>query len=164
MEHLGNVMLRRSLISCLILAAVGLAADVANMSGTWVLNLKRSKFDSKMTSPGTVILEIQHNEPSLKYSGTVSRAGEKEPTKFEYSGAIDGKQYQAKEDQNTRTIVFRRRTQRSVESHSTLQDGKSKEYALITMSRDGKTLNRQIKFTDPNGAVRQWTEVYEKKQ
>ena len=61
-----------------LLGSLAAAADVANMSGVWKLNVKKSKFE-KNGAPINVELRIQHNEPALKYSGTVQRNQESSP-------------------------------------------------------------------------------------
>ena len=61
-------------LSFLITGGIALA-EVANMSGTWALNAGRSSYGDN-PRPSNVLLTIQHNEPSLKYSGTVNHPNE----------------------------------------------------------------------------------------
>src|SRR6266436_1385416 len=68
-----------------------LAADVANMSGTWILEVQKSKWNSK-PPPQSVRITIEHNEPKLKYEGTITDANDV-TKKFSFDGAIDGKDY-----------------------------------------------------------------------
>jgi len=58
-----------------LLFALSLLAEVSGMGGQWVLNEKRSRFGDN-PRPGNVFLNIEHNEPKFKYTGTVNRAGE----------------------------------------------------------------------------------------
>jgi hypothetical protein len=144
------------------LIAGGLAlAEVANMSGTWVLSAERSRFGDN-PHPSNVVLTIQHNEPALKYSGTVNHANEGHIIDFRFDGAIDGKPYVIKEDRGDRQTTFRRVNDRVVESVSKWADGE--ERARITISHDGRTMERRIDFQDRAGKKRDWTEIYEKKQ
>jgi hypothetical protein len=145
-------------------ATLLLAADVSNMSGTWSLNTKRSRWADKMTPPNTVTLLIVHNDPAFKYSGTVNQSGEDTPKKFEFDGAIDGKEYAVKEDNTERRIAWKRRDERIIESTSTLPDNGGKERTTITMSRDGRALERRLEVTSSSGRKVEWVEVYEKKQ
>jgi hypothetical protein len=140
------------------------AAEVANMSGSWWLNVKRSRWDDKMHAPNSVALQIQHNEPALKYSGTANGAGEDTPTKFEFDGAIDGKPHTIVEDGRQRQITFKRRSDRVVESVSHSSGAISVEESTFTLSRDGNTLERKMKVRGADGIQREWVEIYEKRR
>ena len=147
-------------LSFLITAGIALA-EVANMSGTWALNLNRSRFGDN-PRPSNVVLTIQHNEPALKYSGTVNHPNEGHIIDFSFDGAIDGKPHMVKEDRGERETTFRRVNDRVVESHSKWQDGELR--SRITISRDGRTLERRMEFRDREGRKREWTEIYDKKE
>jgi hypothetical protein len=135
-------------------------ADVANMTGVWKLNVKKSKFD-KEAAPLNVELKIEHNDPSLKYWGSVQRNQESSPDTFEFQGAIDDKTYPVKESANTgRTIKFARKSPRTVESWSS--DATMEERAEMTVPRNGKTLVRRMHVKQKDGKTREWTEVYDK--
>src|SRR4051812_36352316 len=108
-----------------------LLADVANMSGTWVLSDSRSRFGNN-PHPSEVFLTIEHNEPKLKYQGTVNRPQEGAITDFRFDGAIDGKEYTVKEESGERKTTFRRLNDRSVESVTELDQGEVR--SRITMS------------------------------
>jgi len=146
---------------CLTLAhAVALPADVANMSGVWKLNVKKSKYD-KDAAPLNVEIRIEHNEPAFKYSGTVQRNQESSPDTFEFQGAIDEKIYPVKENHKSgRTIKFARKSPASIESWSS--DDTMEEHAITTLSADGKTLTRRMHVKQKDGKTRDWTEVYDK--
>ena len=150
----------KSLSAFLLTAAIAIA-EVANMSGMWVLNPDRSRFGDN-PHPSNVSLSIQHNEPAFKYTGTVNHANEGHIIDFNFDGAIDGKEYTVKEDRGDRKTTFRRVNDRVVESHSKWSDGELK--SRITMSSDGRTLERRMEFTDRAGKKRDWVEIYEKKQ
>ena len=146
---------------CLTLAhAVALPADVANMSGVWKLNVKKSKYD-KDAAPLNVEIRIEHNEPALKYSGTVQRNQESSPDTFEFQGAIDEKIYPVKENHKpagrSNSLVNRLA---SIESWSS--DATMEEHAITTLSADGKTLTRKMHVKQKDGKTRDWTEVYDK--
>lgn len=148
------------IFSVLLLSTAGSAADVANMSGVWKLNLKKSKYQ-KNAAPLSVELKIEHNEPSLSYSGSVTATQESQPDTFEFQGAIDEKTYPVKENKKTgRTIKFKRQSPRTVESWSS--DDTWEEHALMTLTANGKTLIRKMHVKQKDGTVRDWTEVYDK--
>jgi hypothetical protein len=144
-------------------AAVCLNAEVANMSGAWALNVKRSTWGDK-PSPTRVDLTIQHNEPSFKYSGTAQPPDERAASTFEFSGAIDEKEYTVTENgKAARKVRYKRTGDNTIEGVFMGTDGTSAEMTRTTLARDGKTLVRNVRIKLPDGRVSTWTEVYEKK-
>jgi len=142
----------------MLLHSSALPADVADLSGVWKLNVKKSKYQ-KNAAPLNVELRIEHHEPALKYSGTVQGNQESSPDTFEFQGAIDGKIYPVKENTNSgRTIKFVRKSPRTIESWSS--DATMEEHAITTIS--DKTLTRKMHVKQKDGKTRDWTEVYEK--
>ena len=131
------------------------------MSGSWVLNLQRSRFGDN-PHPAGVTLTVEHNELSLRYTGQVNQPAEGQINDFSFDGAIDGKQYPVKEDRTQRSIMFKRVNDRVVESLSKWSDGELR--SVITMSRDGRTMERRMTFKDRAGKTVEWTEIYEKKK
>jgi hypothetical protein len=150
----------KAVLSLLLALSLASAADVANMTGSWKLNVKKSKFDK--AAPTDVTLRIEHNEPAFKYSGSVTGSQEGHPDTFEFTGAIDEKIYPVKESANTgRTIKFKRKSNNTVESWSSDRDN-VEEYAETTVSNDGKTLIRTMNVKHKDGTRRTWTEFYDK--
>jgi hypothetical protein len=142
----------------LVCASLAFAAEPANMTGVWKLNIKKSRFKGNKV-PVNVELRIQHNEPALKYSGTIQRSQEAAADTFEFDGAIDDKIYPVKENGKTgRTMKFKRKSPRAVESWSS--DATMEEYAVTTVS--GKTLIRKIHLKQKDGQAADWTEFYDK--
>ena len=141
--------------------SLGAAADVANMTGAWKLNVEKSKFD-KNAAPVNVLLKIEHNEPALKYMGSVTGSQEGHPDTFEFNGAIDEKIYPVKETPDTgRTIKFKRKSNNEVESWSSDRNN-IEEHAVTTISGNGKVLTRTMHVKHKDGTRRTWTELYEK--
>jgi hypothetical protein len=112
--------------------------------------------------PGDVTLTIQHNDPQLKYNGTVNNPPEGAINDFSFDGAIDGKVHIVKQDNGDRKVTFRRINDRTVESVSRGPEGEIR--SRITMSRDGNSMERNMMVKAPDGKTRKWTEVYSKKQ
>jgi hypothetical protein len=136
------------------------AADIANMTGVWKLNIKKSRYD-KEAAPLNVQLKIEHADPALKYQGSVQRNQESSPDTFAFEGAIDEKIYPVKESAGRgRTIKFKRTSPRVIESWSS--DADMEEYAVTTLGADGKTLTRRMHVKHKDGRTREWTEVYDK--
>ena len=87
-------MLERCVLILALLAAPLRAVDpaVADLSGTWHLNVDRSTWSRGVAKPLRVILWIEHREPVLRYTGAVTYMSE-EIRDFEFDGAIDRKSY-----------------------------------------------------------------------
>jgi hypothetical protein len=152
-------MTRRECERLLALSALSLpvlrAAD-PSLSGKWFLNVEKSTWGKKQ-KPHSVVVTIEHSEPTLKYSGVVTADTDGGGRPFEFSGAIDGKEYPYRDGK----IVIRRIDSHTTTSSYTSTDGTVTETARTTLSRDGKTLTRVIEGKGPEGRLR-WTEVYER--
>jgi hypothetical protein len=136
-------------------------AAVANMSGTWVLDQKRSRFGD--VRPGEVVLTIEHNDPKFKYSGTTNNVVEGAVNDFAFDGAIDGKEYVVKQDnKGDRRVTFRRVNDRVVESVTSGPEGEIR--SRITMSHDSNSMERRMSVKMRDGKTRNWVEVYAKKK
>lgn len=154
-------MLRRAFLLILCLSLYGVAADVKNMSGTWMLNAKRSSWGKKV-EPLRAFVTIKHNEPKYAYSGSVTTSTESSEH-FAFDGVIDGKDYPIKEDKAKRSMSVTRKGPDLIQSVIKTPDGKVQEVVEQSLSGDGKTLVRKIETTAPNGEKVGWTEIYEKK-
>ena len=136
------------------------AAQPANLSGNWQLNVTRSKWGN-VNKPVSVVLTIEHQEPKISYHGSVLYANE-EQRDFGFSGAIDGKPYPMSRSFGEGEIVVVRINDRTIESTFRTPDGNYVETARTSVSRDGQTLERRLKLVTPEG-TRKWTEIYERR-
>jgi hypothetical protein len=154
--------MQRSIIAAFVclLAPVALLADAANMSGQWVLNVKESRWGKKK-APQNIVVNIQHQEPKLSYSGELTPTLEGQGTTFSFDGAVDGREYRVKEDDVERKAKIERENDYTIRTTTTSLDGKSVETATTAISRDGKRLTRRITLKSPEGEAT-WTEVYDK--
>jgi len=148
------------LLVLLVLTAGRCAAEVANLSGTWRLNVNKSSW-SGVRRPEMVVLQIDHREPVLKFAGTVDHPNE-ETRHFAFDGLIDGKEYPAQRSYGTGAVVFKRINDHTVSSAFRSDDGQCLESTEIVVAADGRTLRQHIKLTTPAGK-REWTEVYERR-
>jgi hypothetical protein len=144
---------------CLLLSALAallFAADAASLSGTWHLNVDKSVWGKK-PKPQSVVVNIEHNEPAIKYSGVAISDTDGGGRPFEFSGSLDAKEYPYRDG----TITLRRIDSHTTSSVYRSRDGSVTETARTTLSRDNKTLTRVIEGQGPEGKQR-WTEVYER--
>jgi hypothetical protein len=146
-----------------LLFAIEIAtAQVADMSGTWHLNVQKSSWGKhpKPTS-GTVVIE--HHEPAFKYPGNVDVDNGTETSvgkrNFAFDGAIDGKEYPVSGSAAGAEMTLRRVNPNTIVSELKATDGTVIETAKTTISADGKQLTRELKATAP-GKELSWTEVY----
>ena len=135
------------------------AADIPDLGGVWKLNVERSTW-GRMAKPVSVILEINHNQLSLSYSGLVTYANE-ESREFGFAGAIDGNEYPMVRSFGSGKCLFRRISLTTVESVFHSDDGLYTETSRMVVSRDGRTMTRYMYLKSPEGD-RNWTEVYER--
>lgn len=146
--------------ACLTLLWSACAAQTASFTGNWSLNVDKSKWGSA-NKPLSVLVVIDHQEPSLHYHGSVTYANEDERP-FAFAGSVDGKPYPMTRSFGEGTITLSRIDAWTVESVFRTNDGAFTESARTSLSRDGRTLTRQLRVTSPEGP-KKWTEVYEKR-
>ena len=137
------------------------AAQVADLSGAWHLNVEKSKW-GKHPKPHSVVVNVEHHEPALKYSGTAVAANGEDTREFSFEGAIDGKEYPITGAFGDGKIAIRRVSPTTTASVFKSNDGNVVETATTTISADGRTLRREIKVKGPEGEV-SWTEIYERR-
>ena len=150
-------MFRRWCVLALVCAGVSTAAGPASFSGNWRLNAQRSSWGTR-PKPHSVALDIEHKEPAITYSGVVIYTGE-DARPFTFSGVIDGKPYPMERSFGSGTAVVRRIDSLTIESVFRTPDGKYVETARTSITADGKTLFRRIRF-EADGAVSVSTEAY----
>lgn len=148
------------IVSAVLILGGLCAAQPANLSGNWLLNVSRSKWGN-VNKPVLVMLTIEHQEPKLSYHGKVQYANEDE-REFGFSGAIDGKAYPMSRSFGEGEIIIVRVNDRTIESTFRTPDGNTVETARTTLSRDGSVMERRLKLVSPEGTKR-WTEVYERR-
>ena len=144
----------------LTLTAGKCAAEAANLSGTWRLNVNKSSW-SGVRRPEMVVLRIDHREPVLKFAGSVDHPNE-ETRQFAFDGLIDGKEYPGQRSYGAGAAAFKRINDHTILSTFRSEDGQYVESTEIVVAADGRTLRQHIKLTTPAGK-REWTEIYERR-
>ncbi len=120
-----------------------------------------SGFRTEVLDGGIVVLTIDHKEPNIEYRGSVVYANE-DSREFGFFGAFDGKPYAMSRSFGSGSIVLKRVDGLAFDSVFTTEDGRYAEKTRTDLSRDGKTLTRQIRLESKDGN-KSWTEVYDRK-
>lgn len=152
--------LRRTVVGLLALFPALWGESAANLTGNWYLNVEKSKW-GRHRKPVSVAVRVEHNEPSLKYTGTVVDAnGESRAIAFDQM--IDGKEYPAETGLGPGKIVVSRVDANTLSVVIRSDDGRLEQTIRTTLSKDGTTLTRRLTLRSPEGRE-SWTEVYERK-
>jgi hypothetical protein len=146
--------------AAMFLSLIACGAKAPNLSGNWKLNVEKSKW-GKVRKPTGVSLEIQHNEPALKFWGRVVDA-ESEGREFSFDGAIDGREYPAHGASADGKIVFVHKPGNVIASTFHSGDGLLTESAETSVSADGNYLTRHVHLKRPDSDLT-WTEHYERR-
>jgi hypothetical protein len=154
-------MKRVPVLAVLLLSLGACGAKAPDLSGSWKLDVEKSNWGKNVRKPVGVSLEIRHDEPVLKYSGTVVDA-QGESRGFYFEGAIDGREYPARETFADGKIVFERKPGNVIASTFLSADGTVTETAETSVSAGGKTLTRRIRLKRP-GSDLSWTERYDRR-
>src|ERR1051326_5296886 len=136
------------------------AANASNMSGSWHLDVAKSKW-GKPPKPVSVGVNIDHREPALDYSGNIVLANGEDARNFTFHGAIDGKEYPIVGEQGEGKITIRRVSRATIASDFKSNDGRFQETSRTTISSNGKEMVREMHTKAPDGET-SWTEVYER--
>jgi hypothetical protein len=152
-------MLAKVALAFLCVAVTVNAGDPTNLTGAWRINLDRSALGSR-PKPVSIVLDIQHNEPALTYSGIVIYSGE-DARSFGFTGAVDGKRYEMSRSFGTGSVVLRRIDAATFESTFSTHDGRWIETTRTSVTPDGKRLTRSIRLQS-GGIISTSTEVYDR--
>lgn len=150
-----------SLLGLAILLAGNCAAQVVDMSGTWNLNVEKSKW-GKVPKPVSVVVTVTHKEPNLSYKGRIVQMEGEETREFSYSGIIDGQEHpQSRSTFGDGKIILKRVDDTTVTSEFKSNDGNFEESVRTVITRDGKLMRRMMERKGTSGDMA-WMEVYEK--
>jgi hypothetical protein len=154
-------MLKKLALGLTLLGFTGtlLAADA--FSGTWKLNVAKSKLASGTdVKELTVVVAEQGENLAITVNGT---AGDGKPISVKYSvpakgGAVS---YTEGAPASGATATTKRVNASTIDSTSSL-NGKEVGSTHAVVAADGKTLTRVVKNVDAQGKAYQNTEVYER--
>ena len=136
-----------------------LAADV--FSGTWKLNVAKSKFAAG-TEVKEVTVVVAEQGANLKVAAT-GTTGDGKPISVKYTIPVKGGavSYTEGAPASGATATVKRVNASTIESTSSL-NGKEVGSTHSVVSDDGKTLTRVVKGMDAQGKAFQNTEIYER--
>ena len=141
---------------CLAAVSVCFASN-PNM-GTWKLNDAKSKFAPGAAKNTTVIYEPAGDMVKVTVEGMTSDG---KPTRNEWTGKFDGKDYPVTGDQNTDTRSYKKINDRTMEL-TTKKDSKVVATGRIVVSADGKSRTVTITQAGSKGMSAQYSAVYDK--
>jgi hypothetical protein len=131
------------------LAATGLSAQAADpASGTWELNLAKSKF-SPGPAPKSLTRTYEVTGGVIKYSLNGTDADGK-PTSMQYTAKSDGKDYPVTGSKDFDAISLRQVDASTMEA-TLKKGGKAVQTSTRVLSKDGKTLTLTTKGTNAKG-------------
>ena len=136
------------------------AAQPANLSGEWRMNVDKSQWGSAKR-PVSVVLRIEHHEPVLNYTGWVEYVNE-DSREFAFSGAIDGKSYPMTRSFGNGSAVLRRIDSATFDTVFRTAAANYSETTRTTVSADTRVLTRKVRLETPEG-TKSWTEIYDRR-
>ena len=149
-----------AILAMLLLSLGACRAKGPDLSGTWKLNVQKSHW-GKVRKPVSVMLEIRHEDPVLKYQGRVVDA-ESEGREFGFDGLINGQEQALHGAYADGTIAFTHRPDNVLTSSFKSADGQVTENAETSISADSRVLTRRVRFARGESKL-SWTEVYERR-
>jgi hypothetical protein len=138
---------------------IGQANDLGPFSGTWKINLAKSKYDP---GPGPKTATIRYEPSANGFVFTLDGVGTNgQPTHVVAKAAFDGKEYPLEGAAQKTLRVYRRIDTHTFEETDSVA-GKVTLTRRVTVSKDGKTLTVTSKGTNAQGQRQNNVIVYEK--
>lgn len=154
-------MLKKFALALMILGFAGVASAADVYTGTWKLNVTKSKY-SPGPAPKAVTVVIAEKGADLALSATgTDGAGKPILVKYSFSAKGGPLAYTEGAPTNGATVVIKRPKANTLEGTSTL-NGKETGTSITVVAADGKSFTREVKTTNAEGKPVMNTEVYEK--
>jgi hypothetical protein len=141
---------------CFVAVAVSFASN-PNM-GTWKLNEAKSKFPPMSPKNNTVVYEAAGDNIKVTVDGV---DGGGKPTRNEWTGKLDGKDYPLTGDPSADTRSYKKIDDRTTEL-TNKKAGKVTVTGRIVIAADGKSRTVTVTATDADGKKVKSTAVYDK--
>jgi hypothetical protein len=137
-------------------AAVCMAADL--QMGTWKLNESKSKITPGTLKNTQVVYSSMFGQVKIKADGI---DGNGKPSRTEWSGKFDGKDYPVTGDPNSDARAYTKVNERTLTT-TNKKNGKVTVTGQIVVSPDGKTRTLTLSGTSPKGKKFKNVAVYDK--
>jgi hypothetical protein len=147
----------RMVLMIVALSIVLFAAD-SPFSGTWKLNIAKSKMAPP--SPQAETVRVDADDKGIKVSEDITDA-KGQPIKVSYEAKFDGKDDPVTGDPNIESISFQRVNTNTLTAKSK-KAGKVTGNYTIVVSEDGKTTTVKYTETGPEGKPVKGSAVYDK--
>jgi hypothetical protein len=132
-------------------AAIALAADKTDFSGTWTLDVSKSDF-GMMPPPQKMVRTITHADPSMKIS--TKQTSDRGEMTMEMSYTTDGKEATVKvRNRDAKVKAKWAGANLKVESKSEFQGGELTQNETWVLSEDKNTLTITNEVNSPMGAT-----------
>ncbi len=154
-------MLKRLILGLMFLGFISTAFAADVYTGTWKLNVAKSKF-SPGPAPKVVNVLITEKGTDLAVSATGTDGADK-PIATKYTFPMKGGPitYADGAPPTGAKVILRRPNPNTIEGVSSL-DGKETASAVTVLAADGKSFTRTVKSTTPDGKPMNNVEVYER--
>lgn len=154
-------MFRRLVLSLMVLGFVGTASAADVFTGTWKLNIAKSKF-SPGPAPKAVTVMLTEKGADMAVSATGTDGADKPiSTKYTFpmkGGAIT---YTDGAPASGASVTIKRPSPNTLEGSATV-NGKETGSSKTVLAADGKSFTRTVKSTTADGKPVSNTEVYDK--
>jgi hypothetical protein len=159
----------RVVLGLALAGAIGLAAQTASpLSGTWTLNLAKSKYSPASGAPKSNVVVYQVTGSDIKATAdTVDSQGRK--VHVEYTAKLDGKDYPYRRTiDGTADTTQDGISWKKIDDHTYESVGKLKGQALgvttrVVISKDGKTRTNTATGKNAQGEAVNNVAVFDKK-
>jgi polyphosphate kinase 2 (PPK2 family) len=154
-------MIKKLVLGLMVLGFVGTVSAADLFTGTWKLNVAKSKFTAGMEVKALSVVIVEKGA-NLAISATgTDGAGKASSVKYTVPTQGGAVSYTEGAPASGATAVTKRVDASTIDGTSSL-NGKEIGTTHATVSADGRTLTRVVKGMDANGKAFTNTEVYER--
>lgn len=133
------------------------AGDYLSWQGKWKLNMEKTHYPPVIPVTANDLDVTKDDGHTLQYSGTVVVGGK--PVSASFSGAYDGKPYDAG---NGQTITYHHISKTTFASVRKSADGSVAERSTCALSTDGKVFSCHIELPMPDGKTITFDEYFDR--
>ena len=145
-------------VSLMLVLSLSLLAAESPFSGTWKLNLEKSKMTPPY--PKEVIVRVDADDNGIKVKEDVIDS-QGQPTKVSYEAKFDGKDYPTTGSPEFDSVSFQRVNSNTLKAQLKKAGKVIGDYTVV-VSKDGKTTSVDYTETSPEGKPIKGSAVYDK--